>query len=250
MFTEPSAAWCYLRQPSCRLLLLVLVLVLVVPPCCPAVALYRTATFTDTCAEPVPVQLAAFSRAQCALVCLLHAPPCRSFTHESGVCRAFSGAPAGAEGGVFSLSTLHPVPTEYTVCADRAYRVLGPERGTDPAQQRCSVPAGGRLAVPLAAQQRALAVQLITQLGGEQVAQGADLDHASAAFIDGLLEVQPDGVLRYRSLHNGSLLNISAEVFADGQPQSTHQALCIDQTGRYYEYNVESPLMSLCEIPL
>lgn len=201
---------------------------------------YRVAEESGTCGDEAPMAtLPAGSRRLCALLCE-QVPTCTTVQYGGTVCRLYQWRPLGVPGSL--LSRQKAAPEGYSLCQDRAYRVLD-YAPRDTVLRACR----GRLALPLRQTQRLFLAELVDRFGrGLQ-----DIEEPEKAYIDGVIEC--DGVAggcSFRRRSGGEAIDIPVEVWAKVPTGDYNRFIAIMEDGMLHEWNDWSLLMSTCEVEI
>ncbi|KAF0293231.1 hypothetical protein FJT64_008889 [Amphibalanus amphitrite] len=182
----------------------------------------------------------------CGMHCNIAGSGCVGFHHTGSTCRLFSALYAGLDGTF--VRQLRPVPAGYSACGRTAYRIL-PPMGRDLAKAACAQQPGGRMAIPITAEER----NCVSQLGAEANAipgfNPANLDYPHVLYI-GVLVHGPAPAYTYTDLENNPL-ELPADVWEAGQPNDNRDlAYTTLVNGLYTDWHTWGILMNVCELGL
>ena len=174
--------------------------------------------------------------ALCALLCEHAGVACVGVRLEGGACRLLSGLTAGQSGTFVRGCGSHPV----------AYRAVPPMSRPD-AVAECAAD-GGRMAVPLSAEQRGCVQRVVNVAGATPGFLPSNADHVDKAYV-GLLVHGPT------EYHTTDLLGVPVDVppeaWEPGQPNDGRTlAYMAIAEALLLDYNTAAVMMNVCEWPL
>ena len=204
-------------------------------PAAAAGSLYVRSTPSRGSGGELPSAPSAGSTIQCGLFCERAGLACVGFRLEGGTCRLLSGLTAGQSGTFVRGCGSHPV----------AYRAVPPMSRPD-AEAECAAD-GGRMAVPLSAEQRGCVQRVVDAASATPGFLPAGV-RAGVAYL-GLLVHGPAEYSTTDLL--GAPVHVPPEAWAAGQPNDGKVLayVVMDKTMLFDYYTTDS-LTNVCEWPL
>ena len=190
-------------------------------------------------------QLVANTNSQCGLHCQRAGSACVGFHRSGAACRLFSALYPGL-GDTF-VRQLRPPPAGYSACGRTAYRVW-PPMSREMAKEVCAA-AGGRMAIPVTAEERACVQTLATEANNVPGFNPPNLDYAHVVYL-GILVHGPGPDYSFTDLENNPL-ELPADIWDEGQPNDNRVLAYVTLVhDRYTDWHSWGVLMNVCEVGL
>ncbi|KAF0303639.1 hypothetical protein FJT64_002869 [Amphibalanus amphitrite] len=193
-------------------------------------------------------RLTAHSNVHCGAACQRAGTSCQAFRYSNSSCTLLSEPSSGYEGTFERLPS--PPPTGYTACGTTAYRILPPMLRVL-AVAACAED-GGRMAVPLALQQRQCIQDLLLAASMEPGFDPATLTLTDTAYVG--MTVTGSGADSEVTDLTGAPLEVPAGAWAPGEPDGALLSLpmSVVLSGTLFrDWAIDSDLlMNVCEVSL
>ena len=181
-------------------------------------------------------QLTASTNSQCGIHCQRAGTDCVGFHWSGAACRLFSTLQPGLEGTFVRQA-----------CIRNSYRIL-PPMTRDAAKAACAAK-GGRMAIPITAEDRTCVQALAKQASEVPGFNPPNLDYPHVVYL-GVLVHGPGPAYTFTDLENNPL-ELPADVWDEGQPNDNRDLAYVTLVNDLYtDWHTWGVLMNVCEVGL